>query len=65
VKPYFSPISSSIESQAEPDDSMLKLLRRTERSRIVRSVHRLFPAVIARKALGRPELSALTLAGEK
>jgi len=32
VKPYFSPDFSSIESQAEPDDSMLKLLRKTGRS---------------------------------
>jgi len=31
VKPYFRPAGASIESQAEPDDSMLKLLRRTER----------------------------------
>jgi len=31
VKPYFGPVRSSVESQAEPDDSMLKLLLKTER----------------------------------
>jgi len=32
VKTYFRPAGASIESQAEPDDSMLKLLRRTGHS---------------------------------
>jgi len=64
VKPYFRPDLSSVKSQAEPDDFTLKLLRTTERFD-QRARCALFPAVDARKALGRPEPFVLTLISQK